>query len=529
MPDRDVTKSIFTSELLIVQNLKRYVLLGGPGSGKSIISQFLILEQLKPSKSQCASNSFITGIPFAVTIRELAFARSKQSDITIIDYITEQVNQFVGKAPPSGFVDFWLKRDESVVIFDGLDEVIIPEERQIIRDLIASFSARFPNARVIVTSRFVGYNEMPLNNNYFLHFNINIFNNIQKENFVKKWYAERETNPIERERAIKGFLEAITDDRVNELANNPLLLTIMALVHNSEHDLPKQRAILYKKCVEAFIVNRERAKELLLYNAKEILDCHDYLGYCIQTKAENTEDKSIVISSEELKQTLTKFIINKNQPTNLSEELIQQKVDEFITAARRRVGLIVEQGESRWTFGHKSFQEYFAAHYISQTTAGLSEIWEEIEKKVENPHWTEPIKLLAGICGDFSPKLLHALVGKLLDEYKRSNDQEKKRLILAGEIAGEIELSFTDQEMIARELVSQFIEVHDTNVFTNIKRVMNNFYNNPTLWDYMIKTLKERVNCFKQNPFFYSTTAYYRSYDSRHFADARIDRILATL
>jgi hypothetical protein len=529
MPEYNVTQSLPSNELLHVPNLKRLVLLGGPGSGKSIVSQYLMLNRLELVKSDCQSSSKIEGIPFLVTIREFAFARSKKSELDIVNYITDQVCEFLVKQVPIGFVEFWLRRTNSFVVLDGLDEVILPEERKLIRDMISSFSTTYPETRILVTSRFVGYDEMPLNNNAFLHFVMNTFNNTQKEDFVRKWYTERETNLAERERAIGGFLEALKDDRVSEMASNPLLLTIMALVHSSEHDLPKQRAVLYRKCVEAFIVNREKAKELLSYNSREIWECHDFLGYWLQTKAENVQGLSILISSEELRQALIDFISKKKDPRKINSVFVGNKVDEFIDAARRRVGLMVEQGESKWGFGHKSFQEYFAARYISQTTSGIFEIWREIEEKVENPNWIEPIKLLAGICGDFSPKLLHDLIDKLKEEYDQIEDPEKKRLILAGEIAGEIDLDFSDQANIAKELVNQFIEVPDQIVLTNLKRVMNNFYHNPELWEYMTKILKERTQSFIQNPFYYSCTAFYRSYSTHLFGDTRIDRVIALL
>ena len=448
--------------------------------------------------------------------------------LSLLNYLTKQVSDFAGEQPPLGFVEYFLKKQGTLVVFDGLDEVIVPEERRFIRDAIESFATTFPEVTILVTSRFVGYDEMPLNNNYFLHFTIKPFDLEDKQAFIRKWYTEREPNPVDKEKAIKGFLEALKDERVDELASNPLMLTIMALVHNSEHDLPKQRALLYKKCVEAFIVSREKAKELSSYNTRDLLESHDYLGYWIQKKAENVQGFSFVVSSEELRQALKDFIKSKNSP-KCEAQFVDNKVNEFVEGARRRVGLIAEYGESRWGFGHKSFQEYFAAHYISQTTSSVAEIWMEIADKVDNPHWTEPIKLLAGICGDFSPKLLHDLVNKLMDEHFKVNDNEKKRLILAGEIAGEIELDSLDQERIAKELINQFLNIEDLNILTNLKRSMNNFYNNQDLWAYITKVLKQQTQCFKLNPYFYSKTAFYRSYDLRHFSDTKLDRVIATL
>ena len=45
------------------------------------------------------------------------------------------------------------------------------------------------------------------------------------------------------------------------MAGNPLLLTVMALVHARESELPEARALLYDKCVDVLLWLWERRKE----------------------------------------------------------------------------------------------------------------------------------------------------------------------------------------------------------------------------------------------------------------------------
>ena len=76
MPKDDVTKRIQTSSLLNVPNLRRIVLLGGPGSGKSIISQYIVLDNFIKAKANLNQRN---GVPFLITIRDYAFANKCQN------------------------------------------------------------------------------------------------------------------------------------------------------------------------------------------------------------------------------------------------------------------------------------------------------------------------------------------------------------------------------------------------------------------------------------------------------------------
>ena len=52
--------------------------------------------------------------------------------------------------------------------------------------------------------------------------------------------------------------------RIQSLARNPLLLTIIALVHRIEAELPHERVKLYDKCVIALVDTWEEVKGLTI-------------------------------------------------------------------------------------------------------------------------------------------------------------------------------------------------------------------------------------------------------------------------
>jgi predicted NACHT family NTPase len=56
-------------------------------------------------------------------------------------------------------------------------------------------------------------------------------------------------------------LQAASRGHLHELAQNPMLLTIMAIVQTYEGTLPDERAILYQRCVETLLLRWQREKE----------------------------------------------------------------------------------------------------------------------------------------------------------------------------------------------------------------------------------------------------------------------------
>lgn len=523
--NRDLRKgSLSVTEAVNIEKLKKIVLLGDPGSGKTTISRYLCLKHPRSdsNNSDEKARQEKAGLPFLVTVREFVSERRAKPKMTLTKYLANWVNSFIRPSMhlPSGFVEFWLRKENSITIFDGLDEVMEFEDKISIRNLITDFVNTFPEGKFLVTSRIVGYDEAPLDRNSFLHLHLLALGKPQMEMFVRNWYKEREANPRDREAAIRGLLEALKEKNVGDLAENPLLLTIMALVHYAEADLPKQRAKLYEKCVEAFLVNRDRARDLVSYNEDEIRTYHEFLGYWMHSRADTTKEGTSEVPLEELKKILLGKIAERYPH---SEQPPEKKVKEFIEAARRRVGLIVEKGQGIFAFGHRSFQEYFAARYISQTAFGIDKLWPYIQDKIEKSYWIEVLKLLAGIYGQNNKSALDLYVSKLLNEDSKIRDPLHRRLILAGEITGDkVPLKDDVQREITDRIIKLFPETQNSRLMNNCKMVLEHLLNT-SMEKYMIEELRKIQ---LRN---YVGSALYMVYISKQFGNTRIDRIIATL
>src|SRR5205085_6051212 len=104
------------------------------------------------------------------------------------------------------------------------------------------------------------------------------FGNAEVEEFVTQWTRalyrlapHEESAKAEVDRA--SLIEAIrAHPNVGPMTRNPLLLTVLALVHWTRKKLPEQRADLYESAVEILVESREKLSDYPAPLRKECLE-----------------------------------------------------------------------------------------------------------------------------------------------------------------------------------------------------------------------------------------------------------------
>src|SRR5204862_7932597 len=86
-----------------------------------------------------------------------------------------------------------------------------------------AFAEAYPSARVIATSRIIGYRRSLLRNAGFAHFTLQDLDAKQVTAFVKQWYAlTTPDRPDEAELRVKRIQESFdASESVRQLAGNP--------------------------------------------------------------------------------------------------------------------------------------------------------------------------------------------------------------------------------------------------------------------------------------------------------------------
>ncbi|MGD8780394.1 MAG: HEAT repeat domain-containing protein [Ignavibacteria bacterium] len=399
------------------------VVLGDPGTGKSSLLKFLLLKnasEILHGNNSKEKNLF----PIFIEIRKFENAyKRKEPGYKILDYLYDCVNDTYQISLPRGFFEKYLQGGDALILFDGLDEVAAENRRAEIRDKIVMFSKSVSRKNsVIITSRIPGYNKTSFSTENYRHFYLEYFNEDEIKEFVSKWYKTREKLETEAERKTEDLLKTIKDrPQIKELAKNPLLLTIIGIIHRYEAQLPQDRLTLYDKATEALLQTWDNIKEIIdqKFRLDEKRRFLEKLAIHLQS-LEKGDESTVVIDKHDLyKILLPEF----EKLFNCDKRKARAEVDNFLNVIRTRAGLLNEIGQYQWGFVHKTFQEYFAAKYIANEAILNFDpdiVTKYIDEYLSNPFWQETLLLtLRAIPSKQSLKILEMICNKdKTDEYK---------------------------------------------------------------------------------------------------------------
>ena len=167
---------------------RQIVVIGGPGQGKSTLGQYLgqvhraVLLGYKEELNQSFHEGTISErkyvpktarIPFRVVLKYYAQWLADGQRIDSVEaYLAEQMEKGTSRKVSPEDVQEVLRTRPSLVIFDGLDEVIEPDLRSRLLSRVEDFLGRMEqlqaNIQTLATSRPTGYNDQ-FNPERFLH------------------------------------------------------------------------------------------------------------------------------------------------------------------------------------------------------------------------------------------------------------------------------------------------------------------------------------------------------------------------
>ncbi|MFH7026244.1 MAG: NACHT domain-containing protein, partial [Heteroscytonema crispum UTEX LB 1556] len=418
------------------QEYKYIVILGDPGSGKSTLLQYLALNW-----AQSPLNNVISlPIPLLIELRTYMRRRQVQECNNFLEFFHKcsgaiaHLNQHQ--------IDEQLKAGKALVMFDGLDEVFDPGQREDVITDIHRFTNEYPNVQVIVTSRVIGYKPQRLRDAEFRHFILQDLEPEQIQDFIYRWHELTFTDAADKVRKRERLQKGIeTSKAITELAGNPLLLTMMAIL-NRNQELPRDRAELYNQASRVLLhqwdVERALVEDKRLdpktFDYKDKQAMLRQVAYYMQTG-----DKGLagnLINEGDLVKILTDYLktIEVSQTREAAKVMINQ--------LRTRNFILCFLGADYYAFVHRTFLEYFCAwEFVKrfekrETANGLT--IEELKTDVFGKHWQdetwhEVLLLIAGM-------IEAEFVGKILEYLMALNGEEEKfiNLFLAAKCLTEV-------------------------------------------------------------------------------------------
>jgi len=392
-----------------IQENQRLVVLGDPGSGKSTLLKYLALtfaegEATTRERLQLSE----TRLPILIPLGAYALVLRDNSALSLSDYIAQH-HVALGLPNLKALFDQHLREGQALVLLDGLDEVIGAETRSLVARQVGGLVAQYPGNRFVVTSRIAGYASAPLGGE-FTRFTVRLFERPEIERFARQWsraYESLSASPasninvllpeseVRAEARAKSLTQAIfAQPAIEKLAQTPLLLTLLALIHYQGTRLPSRRVELYRLCVEALAETWNLARSLSgqkieLWLGDRPLDEKEVVHLLAPVAYDMHERQpGGLISRAELEMQIVELLTQEERARTLAHN--------FVELVREQVGLLVERGPDQFAFMHLTFEEYLAARHL----AGKRDPLTPLRPHLHDPRWREVILLTAASLDD---------------------------------------------------------------------------------------------------------------------------------
>jgi len=399
------------------------VLLGGPGSGKTTLVKRLARSlALGPETAR----ERYPDLPWCFPVVLPVAVYDDRGDGRALDvFVKSRLHDLGGRALAAAFDRRW-DAGEVLVLLDGLDEVADAGRRVACARAAGELVRGAGRNRVLMTSRPVGYGicrlSVPAE-----HVVLEPFGPDDVAAFVRQWHLAYDRavhperpDPASAARAADEMLADVHGNpRVESLASNPLMLTIIALIKQQNVTLPERRVGLYEIALNTLIRSWNKARSLANRPIGEDLSAEETKKvWAAVAHWMHGERSTGTVHGAQLQQKLVDVLIDFGYPEHESE----QTAESYVRTAAERAGLLEERGTNVFAFMHQTFQEYLAARHLWLSRPRPKAI-ERVLAVAGDPRWHEVVRLTAGFVGvvQEDDEMVTELVKAIAEERTRSS------------------------------------------------------------------------------------------------------------
>ena len=336
----------------LFKKYQRILISDSAGMGKSTLSKFICLQAITESK----------GIPVFIELRKL------NSSNTIIQEFLRQLNS-IDKVFDQDFILRLLKLGEFIIILDGYDE-ISNDEKENVTQSVKNFISDCSENYFLLTSRPEGalsaFGDFKITN-------IKGLRNSEAFELLRRF--DKITNTNLSDSLIYEIKEG--NNQVNDFLVNPFLVSLLYKAYSFKRDIPSRKSTFYNEVYTALYQDHDLSKDSYKRGKISKLDIHDF-RLVLREFANHTAKKGEV---EYEKQKAIQYISECKAKLSSIDFRESYFVEDILTT----VPIFTTEGNNiKWA--HKSFQDYFAAEYISFHARKEQIINHLIDKDVRKYH-----------------------------------------------------------------------------------------------------------------------------------------------
>jgi len=318
-----------------ISKYKNVLFCATAGAGKSMLMRYLYLRFLEVQTDR---------LPIFIELRDLN--QPKYADKLLHEYIRSKIQEYI-----EGFSDqqvHWaLKTGKFILFLDGFDEIDHDKRKQRESE-INDLSARYSHLWTFVSSRpaetFSSWEK-------FFVFRVQPFTKKQVELLISKISYDAEIKALFNKKLAEGLYETH-----KEFLTNPLLTIMMLITLEQFAEVPAKVHLFYEYAFEALFgrhdvtkggFQRKRHTTLALDDFKRL-----FAYFCMITYIQ----EAYIFSASKVLEIIQQSIS--------SSQIDVDKVG-FCSDLTESTCMLVMDGLD-YTFSHRSFQEYFAAYFLSR-------------------------------------------------------------------------------------------------------------------------------------------------------------------
>ena len=389
-----------------VTSVKRILLEGGPGQGKSTITQMAVqiyrerlLGYARGARRHERSYRISKArLPFRIELGEFADWLAKNADGTMEQFMARMISQDSGQALVAvDDLQSVVERNPVILLLDGLDEIGNDSLRDRVVDAIMATVNRFEDAltvdlRVVLTTRPPALSGRRDRLEGFARAVLAPMAPRRIDDYLERWLSVQVRTPQERLRIRKSFESRRHDTHVDALARNPMQLSVLLqFIYLKGEAFPDRRAELYRDYFQ-IVIDRDVEKSPQLRSNRHLVEgLHSFLGFRFHGATEIDDGKG-TLRRGAIIGLARRWLHAEGHPESVAER--------FFALGEERFGLIVaasgEGEDTTYGFEVQPIQEYFAASYISNHVAegNAHEIFELL---IRRSYWREVALFLAGL------------------------------------------------------------------------------------------------------------------------------------